>query len=52
MTEKTKEICNLLNNMGINFKLIKHKAVYTIDEMAELKERICSRPLSFASFIL
>jgi len=87
MTEKTKEICNLLNNMGINFKLIKHKAVYTIDEMAELnlpdtdaiaknlfvrddkkrnyyllvvrqekkvdlqvlKERICSRPLSFAS---
>jgi len=87
MKEKAQEVCDLLNNMEINFKLIQHKAVYTIDEMLELnlpdadavaknlfvrddkkrnyyllvvrqekkvelktlKEKICSRPLSFAS---
>jgi Ala-tRNA(Pro) deacylase len=36
MAEKVQEVCNLLNNMEINYKLIQHKAVYTIDEMQEL----------------
>lgn len=87
MKEKIEEVCKLLNTMGIDFKLVQHKAVYTIDEMLELnlpdadavaknlflrddkkhnyyllvvqqekkvalktlKERIASRPLSFAS---
>ena len=87
MNEKVQEVFNLLNNMEINYRLIQHKAVYTIDEMLELdlpdadtvaknlflrddkkhnyyllvvrqekkvelktlKEKIGSRPLSFAS---
>ncbi|WP_058485004.1 prolyl-tRNA synthetase associated domain-containing protein [Defluviitalea phaphyphila] len=87
MTKKVQEVCDLLNNKGINFNLVEHKAVYTIDEMLELnlpdadviaknlflrdnkkrnyyllvvckdkrvnlkalKEKLCSKPLSFAS---
>lgn len=87
MKEKVKEVCDLLNDMGIDFKLIEHKAVFTMEEMLELdlpdvdslaknlfvrddkkrnyyllvlpldkkvelkilKEKINSRPLSFAS---
>lgn len=87
MKEKSQEVCDLLCNMGINFKIIQHKAAYTIDEMLglnlpdadavaknlfvrddkkrnyyllvvrqekkvelrNLKEKICSRRLSFAS---
>jgi hypothetical protein len=40
MKEKAQEVCDLLNNMEINFKLIQHKAVYTIDEMLELNLRM------------
>jgi len=36
MRDKVQEICDLLNNKEIEFKLIQHKAVYTIDEMKEL----------------
>ena len=36
MRDKVQEICDLLNNKEIEFKLIQHKAVYTIDEMQEL----------------
>ena len=36
VTEKTKEVCDLLNSMGIEFRLVRHEAVYTIEDLLEL----------------
>lgn len=36
MTEKTQEVCTLLNRMEIPYKLVQHEAVYTIDDLLEL----------------
>jgi len=36
MTEKTQEICDLLDDREIGFKIIEHEAVYTIDDLLAL----------------
>lgn len=36
MTEKAQEICDLLNQMEIGFRIVLHEAVYTIDDLMEL----------------
>lgn len=36
MTEKTQEVCGLLDRMGISYRLNEHEAVYTIDDLLKL----------------
>lgn len=36
VAEKTKEVCDLLNSMGIEYRLVQHDAVYTIEDMMGL----------------
>lgn len=36
MTDKSQKVCDLFNQMKIDYELVQHQAVYTIDDMLEL----------------